>query len=157
MGLKIISPLLKKIEHDILWWKSDHDQHQSARVSQTNKEFGEERQWQKSGLDEAGLGENNNINSAWRHIRTRLYFTSASHMYTLLHTLKLGVNSILIDEKDLDTKKQLDGILRLDFMSGFVFRLFEDLNVSEGDPARFKLEIMVNRGATVDKEIINSA
>ena len=39
-------------------------------------------------------------------------------------------------------------------MSGFVFRLFEDLNVQEGDPGRFKLEIMVNRGATIDREII---
>ncbi len=77
-------------------------------------------------------------------------------MYTLLHTLKLGVDSILIDETDLETKKQLDGILRLDFMSGFVFRLFENLNVSTDDPGRFKLEIMVNRGATVDKKIIAS-
>ena len=75
-------------------------------------------------------------------------------MYTLLHTLKLGVDSILIDETDLETKKALDGILRLDFMSGFVFRLFEDLNVVEGDSGRFKLEIMVNRGATVNRNMI---
>ena len=77
-------------------------------------------------------------------------------MYTLLHTLKLGVDSILIDENDIETKKKLDDILRLDFMSGFVFRLFEDLNVNVGDPGRFKLEIMVNRGATVDKTIIQN-
>lgn len=69
----------------------------------TKKEFGEERQWEKSGLDEAGLG--GGVKSFWRHIRTRLYFTSASHMYTLLHTLKLGVDSILIDGEDLETKK----------------------------------------------------
>ena len=75
-------------------------------------------------------------------------------MYTLLHTIKLGVDSILIDENDLETKKQLDGILRLDFMSSFVFRLFEDLNVEENDEGRFKLEIMVNRGATVNRGMI---
>jgi len=75
-------------------------------------------------------------------------------MYTLLNTLKLGVNSILLDETDVTTKKQLDEILRLDFMSSFVFRLFEDLNVHEGDPMRFKLEIMVNRGATVNPSTI---
>lgn len=35
-------------------------------------------------------------------------------------------------------------------MSGIVFRLYEDLGLEEKDPARFRLEIMVNRGATVD-------
>ena len=148
VGLKIISPLLRKIEHDILWWKKDSNQ----RSSSTTKDFGEERQWEKSGLDEAGLDDR--VRSSWRHIRTRLYFTSASHMYTLLHALKLGVDSILIDEKDQETKLKLDDILRMDFMSGFVFRLFEDLSVKEGDPSRFKLEIMVNRGAAVDTESI---
>lgn len=150
VGLKIITPLLKKIRHDILWWKQDLAQN----PSQQTREYGEERQWEKSGLDSNGLDDS--VRSTWRHIRTRLYFTSASHMYTLLHTLKLGVDSILIDENDVETKNQLDGILRLDFMSGFVFRLFEDLNVNVGDPGRFKLEIMVNRGATVDRTIIQN-
>ena len=76
-------------------------------------------------------------------------------MYTLLHTLKFGVDSILLDETDLETKKRLDGILRLDFMSSFVFRLFEDLN-SEEDSGRFKLEIMLNRGATVNRNMIQN-
>lgn len=98
VGLKIITPLLKKIEHDILWWLNDTDIKPKGTT-----EFGEERQWYKSGLDEAGLDDR--VRSSWRHIRTRLYFTSASHMYTLLHTLKLGVDSILLDENDLETKK----------------------------------------------------
>ena len=71
-------------------------------------------------------------------------------MYTLLNTLKLGVDSILIDEKDQLVKDSLDAILRLDFMSHFVFRLFENLNVDEDDPTRFNLEIMVNRGAVTN-------
>ena len=75
-------------------------------------------------------------------------------MYTLLNTLKLGVDSILIDESDKSVKDSLDGILRLDFMSHFVFRLFENLNVDESDPSRFNLEIMVNRGAVTDPEQI---
>ena len=149
VGLKIITPLLKKIEHDILWWKTDSS---AKQVCEKSKEFGEERQWEKGGLEEHGL--NNRVRSSWRHIRTRLYFTSASHMYTLLNTLKLGVDSILIDETDTKTKQSLDRILRLDFMSGFVFRLFEDLNVVEGDPSRFKLEIKVNRGAIINKQTI---
>ena len=150
VGLKIIKPLLKKIENDILWWKLDP----TAMPTSTTQNFGEERQWAKSGLDEAGCDDR--IRSSWRHIRTRLYFTSASHMYTLLNTLKLGVDSILLDDTDLETKQKLDGILRLDFMSGFVFRLFEDLHVTEGDKGRFKLEIMVNRGATVNRDMIRN-
>ena len=40
-------------------------------------------------------------------------------------------------------------------MSNFVFRLFENLDVLEDDKTRFKLEIMVNRGAvTNEKEIL---
>ena len=77
-------------------------------------------------------------------------------MYTLLNTLKLGVDSLLIDESDKVLKKDLDSILRLDFMSHFVFRLFENLSVVEDDPSRFNLEIMVNRGAiTNSSEIWN--
>ena len=32
-------------------------------------------------------------------------------------------------------------------MSGIYFRVFENLNSEENDPARFKLDIMVNHGA----------
>ena len=46
VGLKIITPLLSKIQHDILWWKNDAATHQTSEKS---KEFGEERQWEKSG------------------------------------------------------------------------------------------------------------
>ena len=75
-------------------------------------------------------------------------------MYTLLNTLKLGVDSLLIDESDKALKKDLDSILRLDFMSHFVFRLFENLSVVEDDPSRFNLEIMVNRGAVTNSNDI---
>jgi hypothetical protein len=42
----------------------------------------------------------------------------------------------------------------MDFMSNFVFRLFENLDVHEDDPTRFKLEIMVNRGAVINGDEI---
>ena len=35
-------------------------------------------------------------------------------------------------------------------MSGIVFRLYENLGLEEDDPDRFRLEIMVNRGAVVE-------
>ena len=35
-------------------------------------------------------------------------------------------------------------------MSGIVFRLYENLGLDEKDPDRFRLEIMVNRGAVIE-------
>ena len=70
-------------------------------------------------------------------------------MYTLLNLLKLGVNSILIDKSDEDMLNEIDDIVRMGFMSNFVFRLFENLDLEEDDPLRFKFEIKVNRGAVL--------
>lgn len=33
IGLKIITPMLKKIEHDILWWKTDSMQQMQQKKS----------------------------------------------------------------------------------------------------------------------------
>jgi hypothetical protein len=35
-------------------------------------------------------------------------------------------------------------------MSGIVFRLYENLGLDENDRARFRLEIMVHRGAIIE-------
>jgi len=56
---------------------------------------------------------------------------------------------MLIDKKDAGMLEKLEDILRLGFMSNFVFRLFENLEAEEDDPLRFKFEIKVNRGAVL--------
>ncbi len=71
-------------------------------------------------------------------------------MYTLLNTLKLGVNSFLIDQQDEKDSDTLENITTLDYMSGIVFRLYENLGLHENDRERFRLEIMVHRGAVID-------
>ena len=73
-------------------------------------------------------------------------------MYSLLNTLKLGLNSILIDQSNQQDKEALENITTLDYMSGIVFRLYENLGLEESDPNRFKLEIMVNRGAVIEDD-----
>ena len=143
VGLKIIHPLLKKVHRDLLWWDPGQ--------RPLDDEIEASREWDKTGLSAEKSVDL--VKSHWRHVRTHLYFTSASHMYTLLNTIKLGIGSILVDESDKEVKENLDRILRLDFMSHFVFRLFENLNVEE-DPSRFRLEIMVNRGSLISPKYI---
>ena len=144
VGLKIIHPLLKKVHRDLLWWDP-------GQRTLDDEKIEESREWEKTGLSAEKSVDL--VKSHWRHVRTHLYFTSASHMYTLLNTIKLGIGSILVDESDKQAKEELDRILRLDFMSHFVFRLFENLNVEE-DPSRFRLEIMVNRGSLISPKWI---
>jgi hypothetical protein len=93
------------------------------------------------------------VKSHWRHVRSRLYFTSASHMYTLLNVIKYGLQHVNNITDATDNQKEdkhiAEDTLRLDFMSGIFFRVFENLHCEEHDPARFKLDIMVNRGSIV--------
>jgi hypothetical protein len=77
-------------------------------------------------------------------------------MYTLLNTLKLGLNSTLIDKSNEKEKEKLENIMTIDYLSGFVFRLYENLVLEENDPKRFRLEIMVNRGGVVENGYLES-
>lgn len=88
-------------------------------------------------------------------MRTRLYFTSASHLYSLLNVIKFGLNIQSQHDRISKTKSvpSLDDLtLRMDFLSGIYFRVFENLIVDEDDPARFKLEIMLNHGAILNHD-----
>jgi len=80
-------------------------------------------------------------------------------MYTLLNMLKFGLSSLDNSKKFVSSSPKLEDAHRLDFMSGIFFRVFENLISDENDPARFKLEIIVNKGSTLDpakvKEIEN--
>jgi inositol hexakisphosphate/diphosphoinositol-pentakisphosphate kinase len=144
LSFKIIHHLLSKVHHDLVWWNDPE-----AQI--ILKDFIDENEtWNEKGLDHSRL--EGLVKSHWRHVRTRLYFTSASHMYTFLNILKLGLNSTLIDQQNQIDKEELENITTLDYMSGFVFRLYENLGLESTDPKRFKLEIMVNKGAAVEGE-----
>ena len=91
------------------------------------------------------------INTMGRRIRTRLYFTSESHLHTVLNTLRFAnqgdvtVDSLLSEEG----KKILSAAPELCYLTQIVFRVFED-NRSEmaNDPRRFRVEILFSPGAT---------
>mmetsp|Transcript_3709 Transcript_3709/g.5593 ORF Transcript_3709/g.5593 Transcript_3709/m.5593 type:complete len:140 (-) Transcript_3709:105-524(-) len=77
-------------------------------------------------------------------------------MYTLLNVIKSGLKKLNKTDdkhsKSLITK--MEQSLRLDFMSGIFFRVFENLKSEANDPRRFKLDIMVNNGSLVNPSTV---
>jgi inositol hexakisphosphate/diphosphoinositol-pentakisphosphate kinase len=93
----------------------------------------------------------NRIKSTHRAVRTRLYFTSESHLHTLLNVLRYGredcpVRSPVGDE----AKKWIEGIPEFCYMTHFVVRVFERFQFAKTDPQRFRLEVSLSPGADQD-------
>ena len=64
-------------------------------------------------------------------MRTRLYFTSASHLYAFFNALLFGVDSTLLDKSadQAEVLEELKKINVLNYLSYIVIRLFEDLSL----------------------------
>lgn len=138
IGLKIIKPLLNKIVKDLIWWDSNYEtNHYLVDLENAEKSY--------SGLDQDKLNLND-IKSSWRHIKTRFYFTSASHLYSLFNALLYGMNSYLVK----DDANEIWNIFDLDYCSHIVFRLFENLSVSEDNDKRYHMEIIMSPGSNKD-------
>ena len=79
----ILTPLLKKITSDLTWWKVSNDSENDEMINE------EICYWKHRGLNIDKL--EGHVKSAWRHVRTRLYFTCASHIYTLFNILGTNI------------------------------------------------------------------
>jgi len=90
------------------------------------------------------------INTMGRRIRTRLYFTSESHLHTLLNVLRFSSvdgdkkHSVLSERG----KKIIGGTPELCYLTHVVIRLFENTKKDLNDPKRFRIEILFSPGAT---------
>lgn len=106
------------------------------------------------------------INTMGRRVRTRLYFTSESHLHTLLNVLRFTYNdprssSFALSKRGCDI---VDRTPELCYLTQIVFRLFEDPKKDINDPKRFRLEILFSPGATatplhmaeMDRDLDNS-
>ncbi|KAL0377505.1 UNVERIFIED_CONTAM: Inositol hexakisphosphate and diphosphoinositol-pentakisphosphate kinase VIP2 [Sesamum radiatum] len=92
-----------------------------------------------------------NVKTPERHVRTRLYFTSESHIHSLMNVLRYcNLDESLQGEASLVSDNALERLCRtkeLDYMSYIVLRLFEDTEVALEDPKRFRIEMTFSRGA----------
>jgi inositol hexakisphosphate/diphosphoinositol-pentakisphosphate kinase len=72
IGLGICSPLLKKIRSDLLTNIYENEEDENESVNRLNPSY------------------SHGVSSPGRHVRTRLYFTSESHIHSMLNVLRLG-------------------------------------------------------------------
>eukprot|EP01138_Halocafeteria_seosinensis_P009466 gb/GECG01009674.1/.p1 GENE.gb/GECG01009674.1/~~gb/GECG01009674.1/.p1 ORF type:complete len:1580 (+),score=253.46 gb/GECG01009674.1/:1-4740(+) len=88
-----------------------------------------------------------------RHVRTRLYFTSESHVTSLINVLRYWTEVICADNEvenpliSSDALEMLSATPELDYLSHIVFRLYENLNYPVDHPKRHRLEILLSPGA----------
>eukprot|EP00934_Nitzschia_sp_Nitz4_P000211 Nitzschia sp. Nitz4//scaffold133_size116822//59458//63473//NITZ4_003808-RA/size116822-processed-gene-0.32-mRNA-1//1//CDS//3329535399//211//frame0 len=126
VGVKICSSLLEKIRYDLNIARTDNKTDMRYMI---NMDYS------------ADLP----INTMGRRIRTRLYFTSESHLHTMLNCMRFaGCESILSHRG----KKYTNNARELCYLTQIVIRLFEDTQRPMDDPRRFRVEILFSPGAT---------
>ncbi|TYZ62556.1 hypothetical protein PybrP1_004757 [[Pythium] brassicae (nom. inval.)] len=91
------------------------------------------------------------VKSTHRSVRTRLYFTSESHLHTLLNVLRYGREDCPVKSPvGVEARKWIEEIPELCYMTHFVVRVFERFQYAPDDPQRFRLEISLSPGADLN-------
>ncbi|BFZ04740.1 hypothetical protein BsWGS_07778 [Bradybaena similaris] len=127
IGQSYCMPLLRKIRSDLLQCMNSSKDDNTTRLDSKYS---------------------NGVSSPERFVRTRLYFTSESHIHSLLSILVYG--GLLDEEKDEQWKQSVDFIgacAELNYMSQIVLMMFEDPAQSEDSDERFHIELHFSPGA----------
>jgi len=151
IGSKMCCELLKKIRNDLILGTEGEGKTEMGDMQYT--------------LD-TSHAEYLDVKSVGRRVRTRLYFTSESHLHTLLNVLKYGHLEFaghgshsdlsgssgvrrgmgpMMDEAGV---QNMVGIRELCYLTHFVIRVFENLSARKDDPDRFRVELSVSPGAS---------
>lgn len=121
----ICTPLLKKIRADL----------------QRNIEESEEN------VNRLNPRYSHGVSSPGRHVRTRLYFTSESHIHSLLTVLRFG--GLISDPKDEQWRRAMEYVSmvsELNYMSQVVILLYEDPTKDPNTEERFHVELHFSPG-----------
>nr|GLL26625.1 inositol hexakisphosphate and diphosphoinositol-pentakisphosphate kinase 2 isoform X1 [Ipomoea trifida] len=94
-----------------------------------------------------------NVRTPERHVRTRLYFTSESHIHSLMNVLRYcNLDESLQGEGSLVCNSALEKLFttkELDYMSYIVLRMFENTELALENPKRYRIEMAFSRGADI--------
>jgi inositol hexakisphosphate/diphosphoinositol-pentakisphosphate kinase len=93
------------------------------------------------------------IDSPAFHVRSRLYFTSESHILTLLNILRYA--NLNPENPDANTgviapdaETYLDRTSEFNYLTHIVFRLFERVGRDKADQGRFRVEVLLSPGVS---------
>ncbi|ELT90954.1 hypothetical protein CAPTEDRAFT_154121 [Capitella teleta] len=88
------------------------------------------------------------VSSPHRHVRTRLYFTSESHIHSLLTMLRFGgLCDILHDEQWRKAMDYIERVSELNYMTQIVIMMYENPNKDPQSEERFHIELHFSPGA----------
>ncbi|XP_055847090.1 inositol hexakisphosphate and diphosphoinositol-pentakisphosphate kinase isoform X15 [Episyrphus balteatus] len=126
IGQGICTPLLKKIKADL---------------QRNIEEVGEES------VNRLNPRYSHGVSSPGRHVRTRLYFTSESHVHSLLTVLRYGgLLNVLTDEQWRRAMDYISMVSELNYMSQIVIMLYEDPTKDPCSEERFHVELHFSPG-----------
>jgi len=131
----ICTPLLKKIKADL------QSNVSSSSVSQSLLPEEEE-----DTVNRLNPNYSSGVSSPGRHVRTRLYFTSESHIHSLLTVLSHGG---LVDSNDEQWRRAMDYVSlvsELNYMTQIVIMLYEDPTKEKTSEERFHVELHFSPG-----------
>ncbi|XP_062537561.1 inositol hexakisphosphate and diphosphoinositol-pentakisphosphate kinase 2 isoform X20 [Armigeres subalbatus] len=126
IGQGICTPLLKKIRADL---QRNIEEAGDESVNRLNPRY------------------SHGVSSPGRHVRTRLYFTSESHVHSLLTVLRNGgLLNILTDEQWRRAMEYVSMVSELNYMSQIVIMLYEDPTKDPFSEERFHVELHFSPG-----------
>ncbi|CAJ0585295.1 unnamed protein product, partial [Mesorhabditis spiculigera] len=121
---RVCTPLVKKIRNDLHRCIADQEEDES-----------------QTRLDpRASQG----IATPLRHVRTRLYFTSESHIHTLMNLIRYGGLCSVDDKKWQRAMSFLSTVTEFNYMTQVVLMVYEDNSQTGGD--RFHIELLFSPG-----------
>ncbi|KAJ0180692.1 hypothetical protein K1T71_004096 [Dendrolimus kikuchii] len=126
IGQGICTPLLKKIRADL---QRNIEESGEETVNRLNPRY------------------SHGVSSPGRHVRTRLYFTSESHVHSLLTVLRFGgLLDVVKDEQWRRAMEYVSMVSELNYMSQIVVMLYEDPTKDPFSEERFHVELHFSPG-----------
>ncbi|KIH52436.1 histidine acid phosphatase [Ancylostoma duodenale] len=136
---RVCTPLLKKIRNDLhrCIECSEEDESQTRLDPRSYKAV-------TLAFSRASQG----IATPLRHVRTRLYFTSESHIHTLMNLIRYGGLCSVDDKKWQRAMNFLSGVTEFNYMTQVVLMVYEDSRADSTATGmeRFHIELLFSPG-----------